>query len=572
MLKILLHKATKSFKFHISIVPFFLLIESLTTVLVPFFISDLINYGVLKNDSEALLKYSLILLAIAIVGFISGYIGGRSITIASVEFAKQLRSNIFERYQQFSLKNTDKFDKSSILTRITTDINYIQVAITAFRMAIRGISVFLFSFILMFTTSWKLGLASLVVIPIILLGIMIVYRLVIPDYKRIFKQYDELNKLTKESISGMRVVKSYNQQNNEIEKFNKVANYIFKNFYKIERISSLIQPIVQLCIYMLSIAIAWFGTQDILAGSLNIGDLTSVLAYAFQMLINLMLLTFVYVTIITAKPSKDRVIELLTEKIDIKDHEDAINVLDDYDVEFKNVSFKYIDDNPHYNLENINIKIKKGQTIGIIGPTGSGKTSIVNLLLRLYEPNIGEVLIGNKPVNQYALKTLRNTIGVVPQKNILYSGSIKENIIMGNENYTQDDINKAINQAQASEFINKLPNNIESIVEQNGANFSGGQRQRICIARAMIKKPKILIFDDSTSALDTRTDALIQQSFNNDFKDASKILISQRISTIQNADWIYVFNNGQIVNSGTHEQLIRESELYREINQSQMEQ
>ncbi|MDC4183206.1 ABC transporter ATP-binding protein [Mycoplasma bradburyae] len=571
MLKILLYKATKSFKFHISIVPFFLLIESLTTVLVPYFISDLINYGIIANDKEALTKYSLILLGIAVVGFISGFIGGRSITVASVEFAKQLRVNIFTRFQSFSAKNIDKFDKASVLTRTTTDINYIQTSIESFRMAIRGFSVFLCALILMFITSWKLGVSSLVVIPIILLGIAIVYRLIIGDYKKVFREYDELNNLAKESISGMRVVKSYHQQDSEIKKFNRVTNFIYKNFTKIEKISALIQPIVLLCIYSLSIAIAWFGTKDILAGSLNIGDLTSVLAYAFQMLINLLLLTFVYVTIITAKPSKDRIIEILTEKIDIKNKQNPIKTIENFDVEFKNVSFKYIDDNPHYNLENINIKIKQGQTIGIIGPTGSGKTSIVNLLSRLYESNEGQVLINNIPVNEYSLETLRETIGIVPQKNILYSGTIKENILMGKD-YSDDDINKAISQAQAKEFINKLPNNVDSEVEQNGANFSGGQKQRICIARAMIKKPKILVFDDSTSALDTKTDALIQESFNNDFKESSKILISQRISSIKNADEIYVLNNGKVVANGTHDYLIQNCELYREINISQTEQ
>ncbi|MDC4181832.1 ABC transporter ATP-binding protein [Mycoplasma bradburyae] len=571
MLKILLYKATKSFKFHISIVPFFLLIESLTTVLVPYFISDLINYGIIANDKEALTKYSLILLGIAVVGFISGFIGGRSITVASVEFAKQLRVNIFTRFQSFSAKNIDKFDKASVLTRTTTDINYIQTSIESFRMAIRGFSVFLCALILMLITSWKLGVSSLVVIPIILLGITIVYRLIIGDYKKVFREYDELNNLAKESISGMRVVKSYHQQDSEIKKFNRVTNFIYKNFTKIEKISALIQPIVLLCIYSLSIAIAWFGTKDILAGSLNIGDLTSVLAYAFQMLINLLLLTFVYVTIITAKPSKDRIIEILTEKIDIKNKQNPIKTIENFDVEFKNVSFKYIDDNPHYNLENINIKIKQGQTIGIIGPTGSGKTSIVNLLSRLYESNEGQVLINNIPVNEYSLETLRETIGIVPQKNILYSGTIKENILMGKD-YSDDDINKAISQAQAKEFINKLPNNVDSEVEQNGANFSGGQKQRICIARAMIKKPKILVFDDSTSALDTKTDALIQESFNNDFKESSKILISQRISSIKNADEIYVLNNGKVVANGTHDYLIQNCELYREINISQTEQ
>ncbi|UTS70131.1 ABC transporter ATP-binding protein/permease [Mycoplasma bradburyae] len=537
----------------------------------PYFISDLINYGIIANDKEALTKYSLILLGIAVVGFISGFIGGRSITVASVEFAKQLRVNIFTRFQSFSAKNIDKFDKASVLTRTTTDINYIQTSIESFRMAIRGFSVFLCALILMLITSWKLGVSSLVVIPIILLGITIVYRLIIGDYKKVFREYDELNNLAKESISGMRVVKSYHQQDSEIKKFNRVTNFIYKNFTKIEKISALIQPIVLLCIYSLSIAIAWFGTKDILAGSLNIGDLTSVLAYAFQMLINLLLLTFVYVTIITAKPSKDRIIEILTEKIDIKNKQNPIKTIENFDVEFKNVSFKYIDDNPHYNLENINIKIKQGQTIGIIGPTGSGKTSIVNLLSRLYESNEGQVLINNIPVNEYSLETLRETIGIVPQKNILYSGTIKENILMGKD-YSDDDINKAISQAQAKEFINKLPNNVDSEVEQNGANFSGGQKQRICIARAMIKKPKILVFDDSTSALDTKTDALIQESFNNDFKESSKILISQRISSIKNADEIYVLNNGKVVANGTHDYLIQNCELYREINISQTEQ
>ncbi|ULH62635.1 ABC transporter ATP-binding protein/permease [Mycoplasmoides gallisepticum] len=289
------------------------------------------------------------------------------------------------------------------------------------------------------------------------------------------------------------------------------------------------------------------------------------------MLINLLLLSVVYVTIITAKPSKDRIIEVLTEKIDIKDKKYAIDTVSDYEVEYKDVSFKYVDTNPHQNLEKINIKIKKGQTIGIIGPTGSGKTSIVNLLTRLYECNEGQVLLNNIQLNNYSLKALRDAIAIVPQKSILYSGTIKDNILMG-RNYSDEEVEKAITQAQAAEFINKLPNKLDSIVEQNGTNFSGGQRQRICIARAMIRKSKILIFDDSTWALDTKTDALIQSSFNNDLKESSKILISQRVSSIKNADLIYVLNNGQIVASGNHDYLIEHSELYREINQSQTEQ
>ncbi|WP_350266858.1 ABC transporter ATP-binding protein [Mycoplasmoides gallisepticum] len=518
-----------------SIVPIFLLIESLTTVLVPYFISDLINFGIIGRDKNALTQYSLILLGVAAVGFTFGYLGGRSIIIASVEFAKQLRVNIFERYQSFSVKNTDKFEKASILTRMTTDINFIQQSIQSGRMAIRGMSVFLFLLVLMFVTSWKLGIASVAIMPVIIGGILLVYRFVIGNYKKLFKQYDQLNNLAKESIAGARVVKSYHQQDNEIQKFNRVAGFIYKNFTKIERITALISPIVLFCIYVLAIAIAWISTNNIVDGKLDIGSLASVFAYAFQMLINLLLLSVVYVTIITAKPSKDRIIEVLTEKIDIKDKKYAIDNVSDYEVEYKDVSFKYVDTSPHHNLEKINIKIKKGQTIGIIGPTGSAKTSIVNLLTRLYECNEGQVLLNNIQLNNYSLKALRDAIAIVPQKSILYSGTIKDNILMG-RNYSDEEVEKAITQAQAAEFINKLPNKLDSIVEQNGTNFSGGQRQRICIARAMIRKSKILIFDDSTWALDTKTDALIQSSFNNDLKESSKILISQRVSSIKNAD------------------------------------
>ncbi|WP_245576691.1 ABC transporter ATP-binding protein [[Mycoplasma] imitans] len=537
----------------------------------PYFFSDLINFGIIGGDKGALTKYSLILLGVAFIGFVFGYLGGRSITIASVEFAKQLRVNIFERYQSFSAKSTDKFEKASVLTRMTTDVNFIQQSIQSFRMAIRGVSIFLFALILMFITSWKLGVASVAIMPVIIAGILLVYRFVIGNYKKLFKQYDQLNNLAKESIAGMRVVKSYHQQDNEIQKFNRVAGFIYKNFTNIERTTALITPILLFCIYALAIAIAWIGTKDIVEGKLDIGSLASVLAYAFQILINLLLLSFVYVTIITAKPSKDRIVEVLTEKIDIKDNKNALQSVDDYEIEYKDVSFKYVDNNPHNNLSNINIKIKKGQTIGIIGPTGSGKTSIVNLLTRLYECNEGQVLLNNVRVNDYSLKALREAIAIVPQKSILYSGTIKDNILMGRD-YSDEEVQKAIAQAQAAEFINKLANKLDSVVEQNGSNFSGGQRQRICIARAMIRKPKILIFDDSTSALDTKTDALIQSSFNNDFKEASKILISQRISSIKNADLIYVLNNGQIVASGNHDYLIQNSELYREINQSQTEQ
>lgn len=569
MIKRLL-KSVREYKKAAFLTPIYMLGEVLMEVLIPFLIAILLDKGLEAQNMKMIIICGIALIVCALISLASGMLCGRSASIASNGFAKNLRKDVFYKVQNYSFNNIDKYSASSIITRITTDITNVQNSFQmSIRIAVRAPLMFLFSLIMTFIIDIKIALVFLCIVPI-LFGILIfIAKKAHPYFEKVFKTYDEINNVVKENVGAIRVVKSYVQEDYEVQKFNSVSDKIYKLFIKAEKIVCANSAIMDFAIYSCILFVSYLGAKSIVSGTLTTGELTSLFTYSMGILSSLMMLSMIYVMIIISIPSMKRIDELLEEKVDIKDSSHPIDTVKDGSIEFRDVDFSYVNKARKSALKDINIKIKSGQTIGIIGATGSGKTSLISLIPRLYDATTGEVLVGNIDVKKYSLKALRDNVAVVLQKNVLFEGSIKDNLKWGNENASDKEIMNACNIANATEFINKLPNKLDYKLERGASNISGGQRQRLCIARALLKNPKIIIFDDSTSACDTKTDAKIRNELAKTMPDVTKIIIAQRIASVENADKVIVMDNGRIVDFASPSKLMKTSKIYQDVYNSQ---
>ena len=548
----------------------FVSMEVFMEVIIPLVMVRLIDDGVDAGHMGNILKYGGILLACCLTSLLFGVLAGKYAAEASSGFARNLRHDMYYRVQDYSFANIDKFSTSSIVTRLTTDVTNVQNAYQMIvRIAVRSPMMLIFSLIMAFRLNHTLSLVFLCVIPILGVGLALIMTHAHPIFERVFKTYDKLNRVVQENLRGIRVVKSFVREEHEIEKFENVSQSIYADFSKAEKLIAFNSPLMQFCAYGGMLVISWFGAKFIVGGTMTTGALTSLLTYAMQILMSLMMFSMIFVMIIISRASAERIGEILSEESDIKNPESPVTVVKDGGVCFKNVSFSYAGDKNKLCLENINLDIKPGQAVGIIGGTGSSKTSLVQLIPRLYDVTEGSLTVGGVDVRDYDIESLRDKVAMVLQKNVLFSGTIKENLRWGNENATDEEIVHACKIACADEFINTFPDGYDTYIEQGGANVSGGQKQRLCIARALLKNPKIIILDDSTSAVDTKTDSLIRTALVNELPETTKIVIAQRISSIEGADKIIVLDGGKIVAAGRHEELIDTCDIYKEVYESQ---
>jgi ATP-binding cassette subfamily B multidrug efflux pump len=568
-----LAKSIKEYKKESILTPIFVSLEVVMEVIIPLLMANLIDKGMYAGNMNEVLKIRLELVGSAMLSLIFGVLSGSVAAKASAGFAKNLRKDLYYKVQDFSFSNIDKFSTASIITRLTTDVTYVQMAFQMIiRIAVRTPLMLVFSLIMAFGINKELSLIFLILIPIVGVALGLISTKVYPIFDRVFKKYDDLNEIVEENVSSIRVVKSYVLEEKEKEKFGKTSNEIYKDFTKAEKIMALNSPIMQFAIYSALILISWFGAKIIVNShmtALTTGELTSLLTYSIQILSSLMMLTMILVMCTMSKASAQRIVEILDEEPDLKNKKNPIEEVKNGDIEFQNVGFSYIGKKNKEVLKNINLKIKSGETVGIIGGTGDGKSSLINLIPRLYDVSEGKVLVGGVNVKDYNLKALRDQVANVLQKNVLFSGTIKENIRWGDENASDEDVERVCKLAQADEFIRGFDKKYDTYIEQGGTNVSGGQKQRLCIARALLKKPKILILDDSTSAVDTKTDSLIRKAFREEIPNTTKIIIAQRISSVQDADKIVVMDNGRIDAIGTHEELLKNNKIYKEVYESQ---
>ena len=553
--------------------PLFVTFEVILEVFIPLVMAKLIDYGIEAGNSAVTLKIGAGLLALSILSMLFGSLSGLFAADASAGFAKNLRHDMFYNVQNFAFSNIDKFSTASIVTRLTTDVTNVQNAyMMIIRIAVRSPIMMVCALVMAFSINAKIASIFFAAIPILGVGLYLIMKRAHPLFRKMFYAYDDMNNVVQENLHGVRVVKAYVREEHEDEKFNFVAAKIYKIAVKAEKLLMLNSPLMQFVVYGCMLGVAWFGARTIvLTGgtALTTGELTSLFSYIMQVLISLMMLSMIFVMIIMSRASAERIVEIINEKSDLADAANPITEIKDGSVDFENVWFSYKKDSERSVLKNINLHINTGETIGIIGGTGSAKSSFVQLLPRIYDPTSGVVKVGGVDVRDYDLTALRNNVAFVLQKNVLFSGSIKENLRWGDENATDEELIHACKLAQADDFIREFPDGYDTHIEQGGTNVSGGQKQRLCIARALLKKPKILVLDDSTSAVDTRTDALINAAFKTEIPDTTKFIIAQRISSVQNADRIIVMDNGQINGIGTHEELLANNEIYREVYQSQ---
>lgn len=551
--------------------PIFVGFECAFDVIIPFLMAYLIDNGINKGDTGLIIAIGMLLIICSIIAMFCGVASGKYAAKATSGFAKNLRKKVYYNVQNFSFSNIDKFSTSGIVTRLTTDVNNLQTAFQMLiRIAIRAPLMLIFSLIMAFIVNVKLALIFLVAVPILGLGLFLIATKAHPIFEKAIELYDKLNNIVQENVRGIRVVKSYVTENKEIKKFDETSEKIYEEFVKASKIVALNSPLMQITVSVIIVLISWFGGKEIILGELTTGKFTTLVSYAMQILMSLMILSNVLVTIMISRASAERIAEILDEKSDLTNKENSIKEIKDGSITFENVSFSYVNSLEKLCLKNIDIKIESGETIGIIGGTGSSKSTFVQLIPRLYDVTTGSIKVGGIDVRDYDIKTLRNEVAMVLQKNVLFSGTIKENLRWGNENATEEELIKACKLAQADEFISDLPEKYNTYIEQGGTNVSGGQKQRICIARALLKRPKILILDDSTSAVDTKTDSLIRKAFTEEIPNTTKIIIAQRISSVQDADKIIVLNNGEINAFGTHEELLKNNEIYKEVYESQM--
>ncbi len=553
--------------------PVFVSLEVLMECIIPFVIAQLVNQIKAGCDFATILRYGAALLVMAGLSLFFGVLAGRYAATASTGFARNLRRDMFYRIQDYSFENIDKFSTSSLVTRLTTDITNVQMAyMMIVRAAIRCPLMLIFSFTMAFVMGGRMALIFLLVAPILGTGLFLVIRKVMPLFKRVFKKYDALNNSVQENVQAMRVVKSYVREDYEKQKFAAAAEDVCADFTRAEKILALNNPLMQFCLYVVMVFVLSFGSYTIISTrglALDVGQFSALLTYSFQILSSLMMFSMVFVMITMASESAHRIVEVLTEKSTLESPENGVKEVRDGSIDFDHVSFKYSKTAERTALTHIDLHIKSGETIGIIGGTGSSKSSLIQLISRLYDATEGTVKVGGRDVREYDLETLRDQVAVVLQKNVLFSGTIKENLRWGNKNATDEEMIQACQLAQADEFIQRFPDKYDTYIEQGGSNVSGGQKQRLCIARALLKKPKVLILDDSTSAVDTKTDALIRKAFKEFIPDTTKIIIAQRISSVEDADRILVLDGGAISAIGTHDELLKTSEIYREVYESQ---
>ena len=556
--------------------PIFVMLEVVMEVLIPFLMADLIDKGIDGGNIPLIIKLGLALLIGAFISLFFGALAGKTAATASAGFAKNLRKGMFYNIQDFSFSNVDKFSNSSLITRLTTDVTNVQMSYQMIiRNAARSPLMLIFALTAAFGISSKLSLIFLTMIPVLGIGLYLIIKNAFPIFERVFKSYDNLNRIVQENLSGIRVVKSFIREEHEIDKFSKTSEEISKDFIKAEKLLAFNMPLMQFSVYSCMLLLSWFGARAVVASGnnpalgLSTGQLMSLITYTMQILMSLMMLSMVLVMITISKASARRIVEVLDEQTDIKNPSSPIYEVKNGDIEFENVNFKYSDSADKLCLENINIKIKSGETIGIIGGTGSSKTTLVQLIPRLYDVSSGAVKVAGIDVRNYDIKSLRKSVSMVLQKNVLFSGTIKENLKWGNPDATDEEIKEACSIAQADGFIENFPDKYETYIEQGGTNVSGGQKQRLCIARALLSNPKVLILDDSTSAVDTKTDSHIRKELLSSMPNTTKIIIGQRISSISEADKILVMDDGKIVDYGTHEELIKSSSIYREVYESQ---
>ena len=552
-----------------------MVIEAAMEVLIPLLIAKFGEYvqpgNNLPPNTKGMIIVGCLMVGAAIVSLLAGMLGGKFCASASTGFAKNLRRDMYVNVQGFSFSNIDKFSSSSLVTRMTTDITNVQMAfMMLIRMAIRSPLLLIFSIIMSFTIDTTLPVIFFVSVPFLVFGIALITYKALPIFKRLFKRYDAMNESVQENIKGMRVVKAYVREDYESKKFSAVSDDLAKQFTTAERILALNSPIMQVCVQGALLALCYFGAKKALIdGTINAFSLQSLTTYSFQILMALMMMSMIFVMLVMSLESARRIVEVLDEKSNLTNPENPITEVKNGDGEFDDVSFKYSATAEKFALENVNLKIKSGETVGILGGTGSSKTTLVNLISRLYDVSEGSVKVGDVDVRDYDMEVLRKSVAVVLQKNTLFQGTIKENMRWGNENATDEEIVTACKLAQADEFISQFPNGYDTMIDQGGVNVSGGQKQRLCIARALLTNPKVIILDDSTSAVDMKTDALLRAAFRKAIPDTTKIIIAQRVASVMDADKIVIMNNGKIDDVGTHEELLERSEIYREVYTSQ---
>ena len=570
----ILGKSVREYKKLALTTPVLVMLEVIMEVIIPLLMAELIDNGIYSGQMNQILKIGIVLVFAAVISLLLGVLSGMTASKASSGFAKNLRQDLYYKVQDFSFANIDNFETSSLITRLTTDVSNIQMAFQMLtRIAVRAPLMLIFSLIMAFTINVKLALIFLGLIPVLALALYFIMGTVHPIFKRVFKKYDKLNNVVEENVSGIRVVKSYLLEEKEKQKFGEISEDIYKDFSKAEKINALTMPAMQFAIYVVILLISWFGAKIIVNTNmveLTTGEITSLITYGIQILTSLMMVAMLIIMSTMARTSGERIVEVLKEVPSLKNGKNPKTDIKDGTIEFKNVSFSYVNKKDKECLKNINLKINSGETIGVIGGTGSGKSSLVNLIPRLYDTTEGEVKVGGINVKKYDIKALRDEVSMVLQKNVLFSGTIKENLRWGDINATDEDIVRVCKLAQADEFIEKFKDQYDTYIEQGGTNVSGGQRQRLCIARALLKKPKILILDDSTSAVDTKTDSLIRKAFKEEIPNTTKIIIAQRIASVQDADKIIVLDNGELNGFGTHEELLKTNAIYKEVYDSQV--
>ena len=563
----------REYKLPVFLTLFFIFAEAVIECIIPYITAGLVNNIEAGVGLSVILKTGVILVVMALASLSCGGIAGYTCAKASAGFSKNLRHDMFYKIQDYSFHNIDKFSSSSLVTRMTTDVNNVQMSfMMIIRIALRAPLMLIFSIVMAYIMGGSLATSFVIMIPFLAGGLILVAKKAMPAFRRVFKKYDKLNESVEENVRAMRVVKGFSREKYESDKFFAASDDIRGDFTKAERIVALNSPLMQCCIYFNMIFVLTVGSWLIIGGKggINVGEISAMLTYGFQVLMQLMMISMIYVMLTMSAESAKRISEVLDEESTLLNPQNGLKAVDNGSIDFKDVNFKYSKHGKKFAISDVNLHIDSGMTVGVIGGTGSSKSTLVQLIPRLYDVTSGEVLVAGKNVKEYDLNTLRDAVGMVLQKNVLFAGTIKENLRWGNENATDEEIIEACKLAQADEFVSTFPEGYDTFVEQGGSNVSGGQKQRLCIARALLKKPKILILDDSTSAVDTKTDALIRAGFKNYIPETTKIIIAQRISSVQDADMIIVIDSGKIVNVGKHDELLSQSEIYREVYEQQV--
>ena len=568
-----LAKYVKEYKKATILTPVFVVLEVVMEVIIPLLMARIIDVGIQNGDVHYILEMGVLLIIAAILSLTFGMLSGRYAAKASAGYAKNLRKAMFYKIQDYAFENIDKFSTSSLITRMTTDVTNVQMAFQMIiRILVRGPIMMIFALLMVLSISTQISIIFFVAIPVLGVILFFIATKAHPNFEKVFKKYDKLNNVVQENVSAIRVVKSYVREDFEEAKFKEINDDVYKSFKKAEKIVAFNSPAMQTTIYTCILLISWIGSQLIVGGTMQTGQLSSIITYAWQILASLMMLSMVFVMVIMAQSSAERILEVIEEKPSIQNKENPVTEVKNGAISFKNVSFVYSDEKDvnKFALRDINLDIKEGETIGIIGGTGSSKSTLVSLIPRLYDVSKGSVTVGGVDVRDYDMHALRDAVAMVLQKNVLFSGTIAENLRWGKKNADLEELEEACKLAQADGFIKEFPSKYDTVLDQGGTNVSGGQKQRICIARAILKKPKILILDDSTSAVDTKTDAFIRKAFREKIPNTTKIIIAQRISSIEDADKIIVLDQGKINGIGTSEELLKTNAIYREVYESQM--